>query len=106
MVAVYDWDSLGAAAEPIVAGNAAAHFTATWDMPATRVWPTAEEREAFLLDYEAARGRRFSLRERRIVDAAVAYQLAYTSRVEHSVDSGDWPDDSCRRLLADLPALG
>jgi hypothetical protein len=105
IVAVYDWDSLGAAPEAFVAANAAAHFTATWDMPVARVWPTAADREAFLKGYEAARGHPFTHYERRVVDAAVMYQLAYTSRVEHSVSSGPWPEDSCRHLLAELPDI-
>jgi hypothetical protein len=105
VVAVYDWDSLGVAAEPVVAANAAAHFTATWDMPLSRVWPTADEREAFLADYQDARGRSFTHQERRIVDAAVMYQLAYTSRVEHSVSQGEWLEDSCRHLLSELSDL-
>jgi hypothetical protein len=99
------WDSLGAAPEAFVAANAAAHFTATWDMPVARVWPTAADREAFLKGYEAARGHPFTRYERRVVDAAVMYQLAYTSRVEHSVSSGPWPEDSCRHLLAELPDI-
>jgi Phosphotransferase enzyme family len=105
VVAVYDWDSLGVAPEPVVVANAAAHFSATWDIPVSRVWPTAGEREAFLADYQAARGRAFTHQERRIVDAAVMYQLAYTSRVEHSINQGEWLEDSCRQLLSELSDL-
>jgi len=51
-------------------------------MPVSRVWPTRDEREAFLSDYQAARGHPFTREERRTADAAVMYQLAYTARVE------------------------
>jgi aminoglycoside phosphotransferase (APT) family kinase protein len=106
VVAVYDWDSLAAEPEAVVAGLAAAQFTAVWDVPGIRIWPSPEEREAFILDYESARGRPFTGAQRRVVDAAIVYLLAYSSRTEHSVNAGSWPEDSSRRRLAELPPLG
>jgi hypothetical protein len=81
---VYDWDSLRLESEAVIVGKAAATFTTTWYLPVTPA-PTAAESEAFLAEYEEARGRPFDAAERRQLRASLLYQLAYTARCEHAL---------------------
>jgi hypothetical protein len=81
IVAVYDWDSLAAASEAETVGRAAAQFTAQWDAPA-RLTPTLDEAAAFVAEYEAARGRRFSRVERAVIAASADYLVAQVARLE------------------------
>jgi hypothetical protein len=84
VVAVYDWDSLVVAPEPVLVGEAARGHTATWDRPVEPA-PTPEGAAAFVRDYEVARGRPFSAAERRTAAAAALYAAAYIARCEHAV---------------------
>lgn len=81
--AVYDWDSLAWMPEPVVVGQAAAMFPATWYM---NVPLAAEPEEArhFVAEYEDARGARFSPRELQAIAAAATNVLAYCARCEHA----------------------
>ena len=81
---VYDWDSLGTDFETIFVGNSAASFTYTEHLP-VEVWPTASEAQAFLADYEQARGRPFTADELRATEAAAVYSRAYSARCTHAV---------------------
>ena len=81
---VYDWDSLSADLEPCFAGDAAATFTYTNHLP-VELWPTVDEAEAFIDDYERARGRPFTPRERGTARAAAVYTRAYSTRCIHAV---------------------
>jgi hypothetical protein len=81
---VYDWDSLNTDYETIFVGNSAACFTYTEHLP-VEVWPTATEAQAFLADYEQARGRPFTPEERRAAWAAAVYSRAYSARCTHAV---------------------
>jgi hypothetical protein len=81
--AVFDWDSLHAASEAEVVGRASAEFTAQWDFPA-RLTPTADESAAFVEEYQAARGRSFSLDELRVVSASGDYLVAQVARQAHA----------------------
>ncbi|HTA91286.1 MAG TPA: phosphotransferase [Polyangiaceae bacterium] len=96
--AVYDWDSLHAAAEAECAGRAAAQFTAQWDVPAL-LTPTPDEAQAFLDDYQAARGKRFSRAERTVAAASARYLVAHIARLE--LASGIPEGDNFRGLLRD-----
>ena len=69
IAAVYDWDSLCLLPEACIAAAGAVHFPATWYLPVPKA-PTIEEMEAFLAEYEAARGLAFTRAERRVFDAA------------------------------------
>ena len=80
---VYDWDSVSADLEPVFAGEAAATFTYTEHLPVER-WPTVEEAQSFLDDYEQARGRPFTARERGTARAAAVYTRAYSTRCTHA----------------------
>jgi hypothetical protein len=82
---VYDWDSLNTDYETVFVGNSAACFTYTEHLP-VEVWPTATEAQAFLADYEQARGRPFTADERRAAGAAAVYSRAYSARCTHAVE--------------------
>jgi len=82
--AVYDWDSLSIAREPIIVGQAAHAFTMDWENPQRQQLPTLAEALGFIADYEAARGAAFSRAERRAARAALVSTMAYTARCEHS----------------------
>jgi hypothetical protein len=94
--AVYDSDSVHAASEAECVGRAAAQFTAQWDIPA-RLTPTASEAQAFVDEYQAARGRKFSRAERALAAAAARYSVAQAARLEHL--SGVPEADNYRGLL-------
>ncbi|MEO7032957.1 MAG: phosphotransferase [Polyangiaceae bacterium] len=94
--AVYDSDSLHAASEAESAGRAAAQFTAQWDIPAM-LTPSPAEAQAFLDEYQTARGKRFSKAERSIAAAAARYVVAHIARQE--LFSGVAEGDNFRGLL-------
>jgi hypothetical protein len=81
---VYDWDSVSADLEPAFAGGSAATFTYTEHFPVER-WPNVEEAQAFIEDYERARGRPFTPAERVTARAATVYTRAYTTRCAHAL---------------------
>jgi hypothetical protein len=81
---VYDWSSLGTDYETTYVGVAASGFTYTTHL-AVAVLPTVAEACAFFEDYEQARGRPFSVRERRAAHAAAVYGRAYGARCTHAV---------------------
>jgi hypothetical protein len=81
---IYDWDSLSTDFEAVFVGGAAASFTYTERLP-VRVWPSAAEAEAFLAEYELARGNRFTADERAAARAAAVYSRAYSTRCTHAV---------------------
>ena len=81
---VYDWDSLNTDFEPLFVGVAAATFVYTEHLP-VRLWPSLEEAQAFLDDYETARGVAFTAAERRAAGASATYTSAYSARCVHAV---------------------
>jgi Phosphotransferase enzyme family len=83
VVAVFDWDSLGNASEAQMVGQAAAQFTANWDIP-TKITPTPEESNLFVDEYEQARGRRFSRKEREVISASGDYLISVVARQEYA----------------------
>lgn len=97
---IYDWDSLALDTEPVFVGDAARGFTMTWflDVP---ILPTRAEAQAFIHEYECARGKSFSADEYKTIAAAATYGLAYGARCEHSLQplAGKYPPGSCRDLL-------
>ena len=54
IVAIYDWDSVAAAPEAVVVGNAAAKFTADWTSGEFDPLPSVAEMQSFVGDYERA----------------------------------------------------
>ena len=83
-IVIYDWDSLNADFETIFVGNTAATFTYSEHLPVD-IWPTVGESNAFLADYENARGRPFTMEERAATRAASVYSRAYCTRCTHAV---------------------
>jgi hypothetical protein len=81
---IYDWDSLNTDFETVFVGNSAATFTYTEHLPVS-LWPTVEEAQAFLEDYEAARDGPFEPEERAAAGAAAVYSRAYSTRCGHAV---------------------
>jgi len=107
IVAAYDWQSLAVGPETALLGATAHAFTADWGTARARRLPTLEESRAFVVDYESARGARFSQPERATIDDAWVYATAYGARCEHYDAQLDLPwaeaqatDDSYRALLA------
>lgn len=84
LVAVYDWESLAAIAEPAAAGANAHAFCMDWSVDEPTDYPTLDEALGFIADYEAARGVSFNRDERVTARAGLTYSLAYTARCEHS----------------------
>lgn len=83
IVGVYDWDSVGRAPEAVAVGQSSAQFSTDWIIGHSTL-PTTEEMEAFVADYEVARGHGFTNEERAVVEAANLMVLAYCARCEHS----------------------
>jgi hypothetical protein len=81
---VYDWDSLNTDFESVFVGNSAATFTYTEHLPVS-VWPTVQEAQAFLDDYEQLRAEAFTPEERAAARAAAVYSRAYSARCTHAV---------------------
>jgi len=98
---VYDWDSLIRTDEPRIVGQAAATFPATWYLPVA-VLAAPDEARAFVAEYEEARGRAFSRRERARLAAAASYVVAYGARCEACGDprATSFPPGSQRDTLA------
>jgi hypothetical protein len=90
VVAVFDWDSVGAATEAIVVGSATHQFTLDWRSPSPHV-PTVDEVRAFVADYEKARGRPFTDPERVAARTAYVFCTAYGARCEHVLASSGQP---------------
>lgn len=98
IVATYDWDSLALRPETELIGLSAHGFTADWAIEGIRRIPTANDIRAYVTDYEEARGRSFSKRERQSLFAHCVYFIAYGARCSHSLaldkiewEPGSWP---------------
>lgn len=104
IVAIYDWDSVFAAPEAVVVGNAAAQFTADWTGGDPDPLPSLSQMREFVDDYTLARGKAFSSGEWELLDAANLALCTYGARCQHAdtmlrpVDGGS-VDDRWIRLL-------
>lgn len=78
VVSAWDWDSVVAESEAVIAGMAAASFTDSSTSGAQA--PTPEEAAAFLADLDAARERPFTADEQVTAAATVVWTLAYNAR--------------------------
>jgi hypothetical protein len=103
LVGVYDWDSVHVATEVSAVATAATTFSVDWTARTGRRFPRGREIDAFVSEYEAARGEIFTTEESDILAAAMVASLAYGARCEHG-DIGQPPagDDSQRGLLTAL----
>lgn len=63
--------------------------------------PTANDIRSYIADYEAARGRSFSKRERQSLFAHCVYFIAYGARCTHALepDKTEWEEDTWPYLL-------
>ncbi|MGZ3444003.1 MAG: phosphotransferase, partial [Polyangia bacterium] len=86
IVGAFDWDSLCKEREPALVGYTAHAFCADWSRTPPAAAPTLDEARAFVAEYEAARGRPFTVDERRLCGAAFAYSCAYTARCGWGLD--------------------
>jgi len=84
VVLAYDWQSVTRCPEAAVVGFAAHAFCADWSGSDPRQAPTRAEAQAFVADYEHARGEPFARDERNLCGAAFAYSIAYTARCGHA----------------------
>jgi len=101
VVATYDWDSLAFCPETELVGISAHGFTADWTLETIRRVPTADDIRAYVADYEEARGRPFSKRERRSLFATCVYCIAYGARCTHSLEPQkvEWEENTWPHLL-------
>ena len=98
---IYDWDSLRLEKETVIVGTAAATFPATWYLEVSSRAPTPQEMRSFVQEYEAARGKSLTKREREAIAAAATYVIAYSARCEHALDTaGDDLHGGLREALA------
>ena len=101
IVATYDWDSLAFCPETELVGISAHAFTADWILEGVRRIPTAGDIRAYVADYEDARGKAFSSRERKSLLATCVYCIAYGARCAHSLepDKRAWEENTWPYLL-------
>jgi aminoglycoside phosphotransferase (APT) family kinase protein len=101
IVATYDWDSLAFCSETELVGVSAHGFTADWTLEAVRRIPTAYDVQAYVADYERARGQPFSKRERQSLFAHCVYCIAYSARCAHSLEAHkiEWEENTWPYLL-------
>ena len=103
LVSVYDWDALRIGQEAWFVGGAARCFNQDWRQGLPTPLITVAEAEAFILEYEAARGRSFSAADLRTIGAALVYTAAYGTRCAHQ---GHQPEtDYARGMKVQLQAF-
>jgi len=107
IVSTYDWQSLAVGTEPALIGQIGHTFTVDLGIEQRRRRPTLAGFSAFVADYESARCRSFTGAERKAIDAAWVYAIAYGARCEHSdlvliwnLPKADIAQDSFTGLLA------
>jgi hypothetical protein len=101
---IYDWDAVFLDHEAFILGSAATHFPVTWalDVPET---PAIGEVDAFIREYEQARGAAFTTSELAEIEAGATYARAYKARCEHAIDHGAtrWRGSSRESLESNGP---
>lgn len=103
--AIYDMDSIALVDEMRGLASAAVHYTYTGT--SGEATTSREEARAFVVDYETARGEMLTNDERRRLDAAAIYAMAYTARCEHSGDpSEERIHAGMRSVLRNAPLVG
>jgi hypothetical protein len=87
---VYDWDSVTAQPEAILAGEAAYMFAKTdVELDGCAPGATVQATEQFLVAYEHARGRRWTTDQREAAWAAGLWIAAFNARVSRLEDRGE-----------------
>lgn len=103
--AVYDWDSLIVAREPVIVGMAAAFFPFSYHLSVRNI-PPLKEMVAFIHDYEEAVGHAFTSDEWRTAGAAATYLMAYTARCQHAGEMTSSSGDASQHEATDESAIG
>jgi Phosphotransferase enzyme family len=100
LAAAYDWDSLIACSEPVLAGLAAGAHTEGSSSGADA--PTPEQVAAFLAEYTAHRATAFTAAQQRAATAAATWVLCYNARCGVSTEALGHPaaDGSPLRMLS------
>ncbi len=109
VIAIYDWDSLTVEPEVCAVATAARTFCCDWDQASRVRFPSPAEINAFVAEYEHARGAQFDERARALLAASMVASLAYGARCEHSIALPEIPDSQqgmLRRLGPGLLADG
>jgi hypothetical protein len=100
IVAVFDWDSIALTDEARMVGTSAAHYASNWESGFVgRRFPTPQESDAFVADYERARGRAFTSEERSRIGIVRTHELAYVARLGHAPGQAPMPGGAAEMLL-------
>jgi hypothetical protein len=105
IVGAFDWDSLCKGREPALVGYTAMTFAYDWSRTPQPAFATLEESRALVAEYEAARGRAFTVDERRLCGAAYAYACAYLARCGDGLDHRAEPGSYQHFVASHGPAL-
>jgi hypothetical protein len=102
IVAAFDWAGLCKEREPALLGFTAFALCIDWSRTPVPLTSLSDAR-AFVADYEAARGRPFTVAERRLCGAFFAYSYAYVARCSAvgGADERDQPG-TFQHLVASL----
>jgi hypothetical protein len=93
VTAIFDWDSVALVPEPALAGSASVIHPIDWRLGLPDPLPSIEQVDAFVADYEVARGRSLDDDEIRVLSAAQMWVVSYGARCQHSDDTlGLFPD--------------
>jgi hypothetical protein len=91
--AIYDWDSVGLVPEPALVASSSVIHPVDWPLDQPDPLPTLDELDAFVADYEVARGSAFAEDERELLAAGQRWVTSYGARCQHSDDRlGVFPD--------------
>lgn len=91
ITSVFDWDSLRVGPEAFFVGGAARCYAHDWRIGPPVRTITIADAEAFIREYETARGWQFIAEEQIAIGAAMVYTLAYGTRCAHAVGAeSDW----------------
>ncbi|MGP1386684.1 MAG: phosphotransferase [Thainema sp.] len=91
ITSAFDWDSLCVGPEAFFVGGAARCYAHDWRIGPPARTITVADAEAFIREYETARGWQFTAEEQIAIGAAMVYTLAYGTRCAHAVGAkSDW----------------
>ncbi len=99
ITSVFDWDSLRVGPEAFFVGGAARCYAHDWRIGAPARTITVAEAEAFVREYETARGQPFSTEEQVAIGAAMIYALAYGTRCAHAASPDSSWTEMCKSQL-------
>lgn len=95
LTCIFDWNSLRVGPEACFVGGAARCYTHDWRHEGPQRPLTLADAEAFIHDYETARGWSFAGDEQIVLGAAMVYTIAYGTRCAHALD----PESTWARMI-------